>query len=160
MSDKHILVDLQSMPDDDIKKKEHLGMLEFFLKHIRDRDIIKLWKEFFESFEDVILLDKQNGYIYIKSFLYYSDAKLENDKKEELTKVILNSLPKEDGEHIMYTIADGYIDQGIEKGIAIGKAERDTEIVKSLLSKNIDHNIISSATGLSLGEILKLSKSY
>ena len=44
-------------------------MLEFFLKHIRDRDMIKLWREFFDSFSDVIIADKENGYIYIKSFL-------------------------------------------------------------------------------------------
>jgi len=158
MSDEHMLIDLESMADDDIKKKQHLGMLEFFLKHIHDRDMIKLWKEFFESFEDMILLDKQNGYIYIKSFLYYTDAKLENNKKEELTRVILTSLPKEDGEDIMYTIADGYIDQGIEKGIVIGKAEGKAEVAKSLLSKNIDHDTISSATGLSIDQITSLSK--
>ena len=75
---------------------------------------------------------------------------MENDKKEELTKVILTSLPKEDGEDIMYTIADGYIDQG--------KAEGKAEVAKSLLSKNIDHDIISSATGLSIDQITNLSK--
>ena len=158
MSDKHILVDLQSMPDDDIKKKEHLGMLEFFLKHIRDRDIIKLWKEFFDSFSDVIIADKENGYIYIKSFLYYTDARLENNKKEELTKVILDSLPKEDGEDIMYTIADGYIDQGIEKGITIGEDKKAVSIAKTMISKNYAFTDIADVTGLSELDLQKLSK--
>jgi len=37
-----------------------------------------------------------------------------------------------------------------------GKAERNIEIAKNLLLQNIDHDTISSATGLSLSEIQKI----
>ena len=39
-----------------------------------------------------------------------------------------------------------------------GKSEGKAEVAKSLLSKNIDHDIISSATGLSIDRIMSMSK--
>ena len=41
-------------------------------------------------------------------------------------------------------------------GFRKGKAERDIEIAKNLLSQNIDINTISTATGLSIADIKKL----
>ncbi|WPY01877.1 PD-(D/E)XK nuclease family transposase (plasmid) [Candidatus Trichorickettsia mobilis] len=43
-----------------------------------------------------------------------------------------------------------------EEGREEGKTERNIEIAKSLLSQNIDINVISTATGLSIAEIEKL----
>ena len=71
MTEDYRLIDLQSMPDDEIKKKQHLGMLEYFLKHIHQRDMLKLWGEFLEEFKEVVLIDKANGYIYLKQFIWY-----------------------------------------------------------------------------------------
>lgn len=48
------------------------------------------------------------------------------------------------------------IEKGIETGIEKGKAERDIEIAKTMLSKNYPLSDISSITGLSTNEILKL----
>ncbi|WPY01298.1 PD-(D/E)XK nuclease family transposase/recombinase family C-terminal domain protein [Candidatus Trichorickettsia mobilis] len=45
---------------------------------------------------------------------------------------------------------------GRTEGREEGKAERNIEIAKSLLSQNIDINVISTATGLSIAEIKKL----
>ncbi|TSJ80885.1 Rpn family recombination-promoting nuclease/putative transposase [Cardinium endosymbiont of Dermatophagoides farinae] len=36
------LVDLYAMPDDEIKKKAHLGMMEYFMKYVHVRDMIKV----------------------------------------------------------------------------------------------------------------------
>ena len=41
-------------------------------------------------------------------------------------------------------------------GFRKGKAERDIEIAKNLLSQNIDINTISTDTGLSIADIKKL----
>ncbi len=57
------LIDLHAMTDDEIKKKQHLGMLEYFMKHIHQRDMLKLWDEFLGSFRAAALVDKENGYI-------------------------------------------------------------------------------------------------
>ena len=46
--------------------------------------------------------------------------------------------------------------RGEARGKAEGKAEEKLEIAKNLLSQNIDINTISTATGLSVKEIIKL----
>lgn len=50
--------------------------------------------------------------------------------------------------------------EGVAEGEARGKAEEKRAIAKSLLSQNVAHNVIASATGLPPEEILKLSKSH
>ncbi len=46
--------------------------------------------------------------------------------------------------------------KGLTKGKLEGKAEEKVEIAKSLLAQNIDHQVISAATGLSINEIKRL----
>jgi predicted transposase/invertase (TIGR01784 family) len=48
-------------------------------------------------------------------------------------------------------------DQVRDEGIAAGKAERNVEIAKKLLSQNIDINTISTVTGLSIADIQELT---
>lgn len=55
----------------------------------------------------------------------------------------------------MKTIADSYIEEGINKGIAIGEA-RVIEIALRMLKEKTDIKFISSVTGLFPDEILKL----
>ncbi|GFR17950.1 transposase [Trichonephila clavata] len=66
------LVDLQSMSDDEIVQKKHLGMMEYVMKHIHQRDMVALWEKFLETFKLEVLVDKKQGYVYIKSFLSFS----------------------------------------------------------------------------------------
>ena len=47
-------------------------------------------------------------------------------------------------------------EQGIEQGIEKGIEQEKIEIVKNMLSKNIDISVISECTGLSKEEIEKL----
>ena len=44
MSDNYRLIDLQSMSDDEIKSKPHLGMFNFFMKHIYQKNMLELWQ--------------------------------------------------------------------------------------------------------------------
>lgn len=121
MGGDYQLVDLYAMPDDEIKKKAHLGMMEYFMKYIHSRDMIKLWDEFLENFKSCIVLDKEKGYIYIRSFLWYSDSKLPEDQQAALENIIAKHLPSEDKEDIMRTIAQKYRDEGIQIGHEKGK---------------------------------------
>ncbi|HJK87148.1 MAG TPA: Rpn family recombination-promoting nuclease/putative transposase [Candidatus Megaira endosymbiont of Nemacystus decipiens] len=158
------LIDLQSMSDDEIKQKKHLGMMEFFMKHIYQRDMIKLWEDFLKNFQDVILLDKKNGYIYIKKFLWYTDAKVAEDNKGRLNSLIIDNLPTNDGEEIMRTIADGYIEKGFEKGILQGLEQGieqgfekgKLQMALKMLRQGLDMKLVSSVTGLSSTELLQL----
>ncbi|MCZ6924373.1 MAG: Rpn family recombination-promoting nuclease/putative transposase [Rickettsia endosymbiont of Ixodes persulcatus] len=167
MSDEYLLVDLQKQSDDEIEKKQHLGMMEYMLKHIKARDILNLWQSLLEKFESSIEVDKKNGFIYIKWLLWYSDAKVSEDKQVELAKIIAKHLNKADQEGLMRTIADKYIDEGIAQGMQIGRnegmqigeAKRTMEVAKNMLSNNYSIPEVSRITGLSIQELNKLLKS-
>jgi predicted transposase/invertase (TIGR01784 family) len=116
MGGDYQLVDLYAMADDEIKKKAHLGMLEYFMKHVHARDMLHLWEEFLENFQSSIVLDKEKGYIYIRTFLWYSDSKLPEDQQDLLEKIITKHLPTEDKENIMRTIAQKYREEGVQIG--------------------------------------------
>jgi len=99
---------LHSISNDEIIKKQYLGMMEFFMKHTHQSDMLKLWKQFLESFEDVILIDKKNGYIYIKQFLWYTKTKVSEESQKELSKILTEHLTEED---TMRIIAQKYYDE-------------------------------------------------
>ena len=131
------------------------------------RDILNLWQSLLEKFESSIEIDKENGYIYIKWLLWYSDAKVSEDKQVELARIIAKHLKKEDQEGLMRTIADKYIDEGIAqgmqigeaKGMQIGEAKRTIEVAKNMLHAGSDIAFISKVTGLSISELNRLLKS-
>ena len=66
------------------------------------------------------MIDKEQGYIYIKKLLWYTSSKVATEKTDELNKLILSHLTDDEGENIMRTIADNYIDEGLEKGMVLG----------------------------------------
>jgi predicted transposase/invertase (TIGR01784 family) len=120
MTEDYRLVDLQSISDDEIETKKHLGMMEYFLKHIHQRDMLKLWDEFLSRFKETIIMDKELGYIYLRSFLWYTDTKVSEEKQPELERIIVKHLSMEEKDDIMRTIAQKYIDEGIQHGIIQG----------------------------------------
>ncbi|WP_342259731.1 Rpn family recombination-promoting nuclease/putative transposase [Candidatus Tisiphia endosymbiont of Metellina segmentata] len=182
MCEDYKLIDLQAMSDDEIKQKQHFGMLEYMLKYIKQRDILKLWDELLTNFKPYISIDKSTGYIYIRSFLWYSDAKIEEGKQQELEGLIASHLTATEEENIMRTIAEKYIDEGVEKGIvqgiqvgkaegiqvgkaegieigeAKGKAEERVEIAKKMLVQGSDFAFISAVTGLDKSFIQSLAQ--
>ena len=183
LTEDHALVDLQSMSDSEIAKKKHIALFEYVLKHIHMRDMMKLWKNIFEKFPEAVLIDKKHGYLYITNLLWYIDGKLSVEKRDELSNLIIEHLPQEDGEEIMKTIADSYREEGVHKGMLIGKNEGiaigknkgiaigknegiaigknegiaigTKKIVMRMLQANTDVKYISSVTGLTIDEILK-----
>jgi len=138
------LVDLQSMSDDEIVQQE-----------------------FLRRFKLEVLIDKENGYIYLESFLWYTDAKLPEEQQSELEQVLAKYLSEEEQVNIMRTIAQKYIEEGEFRGIQIGeargeargKAERNIEVAKNMFSNNYSIPEISRITGLSIQEINNLLKS-
>lgn len=76
------------------------------------QDMIKLWEKFLTEFKHIIILDKEKGYIYLRSFLWYTNAKLSTQKQPELVEVLDAHLLPQDKDTIMKTIADTYRDEG------------------------------------------------
>ena len=103
---------------------------------------------------------------------WYIDGKLSEEKRDELSNLMIEHLPKNDGENIMRSIADSYRDEGVSKGILIGMNEgiaigeargeargvekRNIEIAERMLQENTNINFISSVTGLSTDNLLKI----
>ena len=164
MSSDYNLIDLHSMKDDEINYEKHLSFLLYVLKHIHDRDLLNMLQEAMKKCYKAILIDKGKNYIHTKLILWYTDSKIPSDKATELEQLIVDNLPKEDTENIMKTIADAYIEQGeargIAKGKAIGEAEGMAKAIENtaikMLKAGIDFKLISSVTGLSTADLIKL----
>ncbi len=128
------------------------------------RDTLKLCENLFKKLPDAVIIDKEHGYFYIKNFLWYIDGKLSVEKRDELSSLIIEHLPKDDGEKLMTTIAESYIDEGVSKGMLIGEARGEARgaekekslIAQKMLKENTDIQFISSVTGLSTDELLKI----
>jgi predicted transposase/invertase (TIGR01784 family) len=155
MGGDYALVDLQAMADDDIIKKQHLGMMEFFLKHIHQRDMLALWEAFLTQFKQSIEIDRANGYIYIRLFLEYTGTKVKAEERPRLHRLLTDHL-EQDGEKIMSTIADEYFEKGMEQGIQQGVERGIEKVAKELLRKGFTIEDISELTSLSVKEVTAL----
>lgn len=144
MMEDYQLVDLQAMSDNEIVKKKHIGMLEYILKHIHERDMIQLWEQFLANFNHVIILDKEKGYIYLKSFLWYTDAKISKKQQPRLVQVFDKYLSPQHKDNIMKTIADVYIDEGKREG----EYNKAVIIAKKMFSQGFKIPVIAELTGL------------
>jgi hypothetical protein len=138
--------------DDELACREHLGMFEYFMKHIHDRDILKVWQEFFKIFRsNIILLDKERAFIYIKSFVWYSDVKLEAQSKSKLSEIIKENM--DEGDDAMRTIADTYVEEGYIKGMEKGVEKAAINMINEGLSPQI----VSKITGIPVTKIIEFS---
>ncbi len=184
LTENHALVDLEAMTDDEIAKNNHIALFQYVMKHVKMRDMLKLWHNIFEKFPEAVRIDKEHGYFYISNLLWYIDRKLSAEKREELSGLMIEHLPKNDGEDLMRTIADSYIEEGVSKGIIQGVAQgvaqgivigeargeargvekgkmdginlRNIEIARRMLKEKTDIKFISSVTGLSNDDILRI----
>ncbi|ABV78955.1 Transposase and inactivated derivative [Rickettsia bellii OSU 85-389] len=148
MMEDYQLVDLQAMSDNEIVKKKHIGMLDYILKHIHERDMIQLWEQFLANFNHVIMLDKEKGYIYLKSFLWYTDAKISKKQQPRLVQVFDKYLSPQHKDNIMKTIADVYIDEGKQEGKREGEYNKAVMIAKKMFSQGFKIPVIAELTGL------------
>jgi predicted transposase/invertase (TIGR01784 family) len=155
MGNDYQLIDLSSMADDDIKHKQHLGVLEFFMKHIHNRDVLQVWKTFLRDFKEVIAQDQANDFLYLRYVLWYTDTKLTEGQQPALSELLKQNLAGGDG--MMRTIADKYIEEGIEKGIvqgiAQGESQKARELIINMLKQNVDLKFIATVTGYTQEQI-------
>lgn len=181
LGDYH-LIDLQAMQDSDIDYNKHMSLLLYVMKHIMTRDTLKMIEEGMKKCNKAIILDKEKGYIHIKSIIWYTDSKIALNDKEKLEQIIIDHLPTKDSEDVMKTIADDYIAQGMKRGIAQGiergmergiaqgmergisaglnqgREESKLLIAKNLLAQKLPLKIISDATNISIDDLRKLEE--
>lgn len=162
LTNNYHLINLHAMSDDEIKAKKHIALFEYMMKHIHTRDMLNLWKQLLKDLKDHIHYDKKAGFIYMKQMMWYTNSKLEKKYDEDLKYLIEQNLSQKDGEELMPTIAEHYIQEGMEKGILLGE-EKGLEkgLEKSalgMLEKKLDPKLISDITNLPLSRIQALKK--
>ena len=156
-----ILVQLPASRDDELYRDKDLGFgfaafrctsrpdpyqeLSYFLN-------IPLFKEYFENLSE----DQRQMMV---SYL----GKCITRKGHSLEKLInLTTNNTKEKKEMMETIAQEYIDKGIEQGMELGKQEgmqaKEIEIAKNMLLSGLSVALICQVTGLSKQAIAKLSR--
>ncbi|CEO17517.1 hypothetical protein RMONA_05825 [Rickettsia monacensis] len=150
-------MNVHEIPDEEFKQRIWSGILEFFLKHIHERELLKRWQEISDILPELTKITI--GYDYLEMILYYTLTKIEQADKIKLEN-LLTKLNPEIGTRLMRSLAQHWQQEGKElgileglqvgeaKGIQIGEAEERVEIAKKMLSQGCNVSLISSVTGL------------
>ena len=125
------LVNVHEIPDEEFKTRIWSGILEFFLKHIHERQLLKRWQEISDLLPE--LAKVSFGKDYIELIMFYTLTKIDKDDKIELEKLMIEKLNPQTGEQIMKSLARYWEDGGIEKGIQIGEAKKVRSSLRTYL---------------------------
>lgn len=169
--------------DEELKKRQFSGIIEFAMKSIGNDDILKRLQEFKGPIQNLLYDQKNlNGRGYILEILCYTTKKIRGTEvltyKELLHRILLEERKEED---IMRSVADiiysegaqswaqyGYdtgmdigiekgIEQGIEQGLGLGAQKKEEFIVRNMIQDHLPLSTISKYTGLSEEEIRKIN---
>ena len=146
------LIDLQAMADDKINYSKHLSIILYLLKHIHQRDTLKLVEDIFKNCRKAVLIDQSQDYLYIKLLIWSIDNKVPVEQKQQLTQIITENLQPKDSGNVMRSIAQAYI----EEGEARGEVKKAMSIARNLLKAGLSPDIIADSTGLSKEQVKKL----
>nr|WP_250636006.1 Rpn family recombination-promoting nuclease/putative transposase [Rickettsia conorii] len=71
----HQLINVHDIPDEELKKKTWAGVLQFFMKHIHERDLLKRWYEVADLLPQIVGMNI--GIDYLELILTYTLIKIE-----------------------------------------------------------------------------------
>ena len=153
----HQLINVHEIPDEELKNGSAAGMMEYFMKHIQARDLIKAWREIGPLLESVKLIA---GIDFVKMLVYYALTSLDDDGKMELDAILIENLNKE-GEEIMGSYAENIATKAWNKAIVVGREEGREEgkhsAIRAMLEKNCDISLISEIMSLPVEAIMKIA---
>ena len=165
-TEDHKIVNVHDIPDEEFKTRIWSGILEFFLKHRHEKQLLKRWQEIADILPELTKISI--GYDYIEMILHYTLTSIDKNDKIELEKMLINTLNQEKGEDLMTSLAQAWKEEGIEigildgvkigkqEGIKLGKAEGKAELIQMMLNTGNSVDDIAKVTGLSVDEIQKL----
>lgn len=156
------LVDITVTPDDAIMAHRRVALLEFMLKHIRQRDLLALVDQLASLLAMGYTTDSQLKVI-INYLVQCGDA----PRYSEFFRQLALRLPQHKEE--MMTIAErlheagrqeGHISghrEGLERGLQQGKHTEALRIARTMLTNGLDRDMVVNITGLSVEEVQRLS---
>lgn len=118
---KYILLDLTRYSDEEIKGEVQARVLLLVLKHIFDTDIFQTLPDILSLFNEVMQQD--TGLQTIETLLRYLFSTINDENVDKVKDMIENTLTQEKGGAIMGTIAEKYINEGMQQGMQQGMQE-------------------------------------
>lgn len=155
------LVDVTTIPDDEIAGHRSMAALTLLQKHIHHRDLAEL----VDRLAPILLA----GYLsssQVVSLVHYIVQAGETSDAEAFVRQLAQRVPQH-GDTLM-TIAQQLeqkgIEKGIEKGIQLGRQEGHSEgerdatlkIARTMLQNGLDRNTVMKMTGLTEDELAQI----
>lgn len=111
---QYMLCDLSSYSDEEIKGAVMLKAAMLLLKHIFSEDLKNRFPEILKLLSN--LVEKQSGLEYLETILRYVVSGSDKIKEEDIESAIMEVL-REKGGDIMPTVAEQWIEQGMQQGM-------------------------------------------
>ncbi|WP_341761120.1 Rpn family recombination-promoting nuclease/putative transposase [Candidatus Tisiphia endosymbiont of Thecophora atra] len=146
------IVNVNDIPDEQLKQRVWSGIFEFFAKHIRERDLLKKWQEIADMLPELVKVSI--GYNYIELLLHYTLTRINKEDKLELEKLLTSKLNQETGTRLMGSLAQHWEQIGEARGEARGEAK----LIRMLMRKGRSVKEIATMTGLPISKINELLK--
>ena len=112
------LWDLSHYTEDEIKGGVFLKVTALLLKHIFSKDMGERLPGIFKLFERII--NGRSGLEFVEAALRYISSGSTHVEKEDIVRALKVTLDEE-GEDIMSTLAEQWIDEGFQKGMEKGE---------------------------------------
>ncbi|HGJ5883581.1 Rpn family recombination-promoting nuclease/putative transposase [Arsenophonus sp.] len=160
------LVDVTTIPDEEIVTPRHVALMELVMKHIRTRDMLELSHEIASLLNQWVLQPE----LFRGLICYIVERGNTSDAKQFLHQIAEKAT---DYREVVMTIAEQLRQegekQGIEKGIHLGEQrgiekgiqlgeqkgrhEAKIDMARQFLANGVDRAIVKMSTGLSDAEI-------
>ncbi|EMM0379234.1 Rpn family recombination-promoting nuclease/putative transposase [Pluralibacter gergoviae] len=143
------LVDVTTIADDKIMAHRSMAALTLLQKHIYRRDLSALIERLAQLLRAEPVAEAQ-----LVALINYLVQTGETSEAEAFVRELARRVPQH-GDKLM-TIAEQLEQNGIRKGVEMGKREARCEVARSMLQNGIDHRLVSKITGLTEKEVAKL----
>ncbi|MFP3011652.1 MAG: Rpn family recombination-promoting nuclease/putative transposase [Rickettsia sp.] len=140
------LINVHDISDKELKKNAWSGILQFFMKHIHERDLLKRWEEIADLLPKFAKVNI--GIDYIELILFYTLTKIKQSDIMEVENILKSKLNSKKREKIMGSIVEHWLQEGRRKEKII--------IAKNLIKAGLKTDLIIASTGLKKEEIEKL----
>jgi recombination-promoting nuclease RpnB len=144
------LVELNRIPDQELRSSLWGGVMSLAMKHIYDRDVLPALRSFIGMLSD--LEHHRGGSDFVSGLLYYLYERGEIRDEDQFQTLIAAELPPERGEKIM-TLAKLHKQRGVQEGVQQGFQL----IVQNMLRKKMDPILVAEITGIDIDLVKKIA---
>ncbi|WP_041816744.1 RpnC/YadD family protein [Rickettsia akari] len=146
------MINVHDIYEQALKENALSGILQFFMKHIHERDLLKIWQEVADLLPKFAKVNI--GIDYIELILFYTLTKIRQSDILEVERMLKSHLNPKKREKIIGSIAHYWEKQAIDKGIRKEKMI----IAKNLIKAGLKTELIIALIGLKKEEIEKLEQ--